>query len=396
MTNKLTGSPHPNGSTVTKCKGGCAAIPDTAFSPTIECPKLELIIPEDACICPYVVCIHPRNAIIPPPRLPNAFPNFGLHQRPPLTPIGGAEHPHSSSPRPAASHPALVSSDPKGCPFRGKTIPFGHEVYDGCRAVCHCGPDGEMNCGLIDCPHHFGSQVSECPEWEIDPEFELAPPNCCPKMKCKPSGSCMFAGLPVENFKAVPSDMLPCGTKCVCLNGNITCESRCSALSDIPPVSLPCPDHMKFKGHAKGETCCLQWMCRDEENTLTGNYSNNLSKLSPESSSPSSSSSPHHSLKSDELRPYYIALTIMALFAAVTSIAFLSLLCVILRSKSSAKAPITRSLSDQAFDNPTYKACDCERTGSNDLKILNNRNQHHVKSGEVYKQTGAHQQRDED
>ena len=257
---------HPNGSTVTECKGGCATIPDTAFRPTIECPKPELITPEDACLCPYVVCNHPRNTIIPPPRLPNASHNIGLQQRQPLSPIEGKEHPHSSSPRPAASHPALVSSDPKGCPFKGKTIPFGHEVYDGCRAVCHCGPDGEMNCGLIDCPHHFGSRVSECAEWEIDPEFELAPPNCCPKMKCKPSGSCMFAGLPVENFKAIPSDMLPCGTKCVCLNGNITCEShRCPALSDIPPRSLPCPDHMKFKGHAKGETCCLQWMCRDRE-----------------------------------------------------------------------------------------------------------------------------------
>lgn len=96
-----------------------------------------------------------------------------------------------------------------------------------------------------------------------------------------------------------------------------------------------------------------------------------LASESTKSTATATTSTHHHSLKSDELRPYYIALTIMALFAAVTSIAFLSLLCVILRSKSSAKAPITRSLSDQAYDNPTYKACDNERTGSND------RNHHH-------------------
>lgn len=96
--------------------------------------------------------------------------------------------------------------------------------------------------------------------------------------------------------------------------------------------------------------------------------------LASESTKSTSTGTHQHSLKSDELRPYYIALTIMALFAAVTSIAFLSLLCVILRSKSSAKAPITRSLSDQAYDNPTYKACDNERTGSN---AANDHNHHH-------------------
>lgn len=97
------------------------------------------------------------------------------------------------------------------------------------------------------------------------------------------------------------------------------------------------------------------------------NCSHSVSQtLSSEGNRSSSATTQHHSLKSDELRPYYIALTIMALFAAVTSIAFLSLLCVILRSKTSAKAPITRSLSDQAYDNPTYKACDNDRTGSND------------------------------
>lgn len=82
-----------------------------------------------------------------------------------------------------------------------------------------------------------------------------------------------------------------------------------------------------------------------------------------------------HSVKSDELKPYYLALTIVALFAALTSIAFLSLLCIMLRSKSSAKAPITRgspspigsATCDQAYDNPSYKSCEGDLSNSNSV-----------------------------
>lgn len=287
----------------------------------------------------------------------------------------------AASPRPAVgatrttthTSPVLVSpEDVRGCLFKGKLVPFGEEVYDGCKAVCHCGDDAKMNCGLIDCPHHFDPHVSDCLEWEIDPDFESEPPHCCPKAKCKSTGSCLFAGLPIPNYQSVPAESLPCGTKCVCLNGNITCKNRCPPLSDVAPVSLPCPDHMAYKGHANGETCCQQWLCRpmekadSAESKLVSDRVNCSHSETSVSNRSSSVATHHHSLKSDELRPYYIALTIMALFAAVTSIAFLSLLCVILRSKSSAKAPITRSLSDQAYDNPTYKACDNDRSGSND------------------------------
>ena len=104
---------------------------------------------------------------------------------------------------------------------------------------------------------------------------------------------------------------------------------------------------------------------------------------------------PSYSLKAEELKPYYIALTIMAFFTAVTSIAFLSLLCIMLRSKSSAKAPITPSpsLTDQAYDNPSYKSCESNehhiqmttRNGlshdhillQNAVEQLNLRNSHH-------------------
>lgn len=58
---------------------------------------------------------------------------------------------------------------------------------------------------------------------------------------------------------------------------------------------------------------------------------------------------------SEDIKPYYIALTIVALFATVTGVGFVTLLCVLLRNKSSAKAPITRAPSESAYDNPTYK-----------------------------------------
>lgn len=50
-----------NGSTAADCKGGCAPIPPTALVPTLECPKPQMVTPEDACLCPYVVCNHNRS-----------------------------------------------------------------------------------------------------------------------------------------------------------------------------------------------------------------------------------------------------------------------------------------------------------------------------------------------
>lgn len=50
-----------NGTTSADCKGGCAMIPQTALKPSVECPKPELVTPDDPCLCPYVVCSHKIN-----------------------------------------------------------------------------------------------------------------------------------------------------------------------------------------------------------------------------------------------------------------------------------------------------------------------------------------------
>lgn len=50
-----------NGSTSIQCTGGCAEIPTAALNPTIECPKPSLVVPDDPCLCPYVICHNSRN-----------------------------------------------------------------------------------------------------------------------------------------------------------------------------------------------------------------------------------------------------------------------------------------------------------------------------------------------
>ena len=57
----------------------------------------------------------------------------------------------------------------------------------------------------------------------------------------------------------------------------------------------------------------------------------------------------------DMIRPYYIALMIVAILATFTGIGFITLLCVLVKTKTSAKASITRAPSEAAYDNPTYK-----------------------------------------
>jgi hypothetical protein len=400
----------PNETTDIVCEGGCADIPSLALRPSPECPRPHLVQPQDPCVCPYVICNNVRNPVSPPPKLPSSLPSHlnpqsNLHSNSPRQPpmfktpmaptIAAApdskdildpkrHNLHISAPasvpprqnvspsKPPPTEARTPSSSPSkepfpsnqtsgkmpqapqtsqspisnGCSLRGRRLPFGEEAYDDCRAVCHCGFDGKLNCGIIECPHHFGSETSECSEWESDPDFIPSPPECCPRLKCKVQHkpkevekniipkepqvdskglsfsskpidrSCVFAGITFENFKIIPVELLPCPTKCVCVNGNITCEN-CDAMNEA--------------------------LASETKTTATTATTVQI----------------NHSLKAEELKPYYFALAIMGLFAAVTSIAFLSLLCIILRSKSSANALITRTPgSDQAYDNPSYKTCD--------------------------------------
>ncbi|RWS13599.1 epidermal cell surface receptor-like protein [Dinothrombium tinctorium] len=234
-----------NGTVSENCKGGCATIPPSALKPTLECQKPEMVIPDDPCLCPYVVCNHNTNPINLPPTLPGS----GRPNLPIVPPKSPKDH--------------LFNK--KMCEFKGRKIAIGEEFHDGCRAVCHCGTDTRVNCALIECPHHFGTHVSECLEWDIDPNFVPTPPECCPPPKCKNDGSCSFAGLRFPNFKQVPQNLLPCGTSCVCVNGNVTCENHCPSLTDIPPPNLPCPPSLAYRGYLPGDTCCMHWLCRGQE-----------------------------------------------------------------------------------------------------------------------------------
>jgi hypothetical protein len=81
------------------------------------------------------------------------------------------------------------SRDKNFCEFKGRKIAIGEEIYDNCRAVCHCGHDARLNCAAIECPHNFAPHVSDCLEWDIDPNFIPTPPNCCPQPKCKNGNS---------------------------------------------------------------------------------------------------------------------------------------------------------------------------------------------------------------
>jgi hypothetical protein len=81
--------------------------------------------------------------------------------------------------------------DKNFCEFKGRKIAIGEEIYDNCRAVCHCGHDARLNCAAIECPHNFAPHVSDCLEWDIDPHFIPTPPNCCPQPKCK-NGNFIF------------------------------------------------------------------------------------------------------------------------------------------------------------------------------------------------------------
>lgn len=208
----------PNGTTTVECQSGCPPLLNQ--NPRPDCPQPMIITPEDPCLCPYVTC---SNSVNPP------------SVRGPM------------------------------CEFKNQHYHVGEEFYDGCRAVCHCGRDLRVNCAAIECPQHFPSHLSECLEWEEDPNFVPNPPNCCAQPRCKSDGSCMVNGQKFRNYQPISEDLIDCSSHCVCVQGNVTCESRCLPISDSPPSNLPCLPQMAYQGHLPGDTCCLHWMCRQQE-----------------------------------------------------------------------------------------------------------------------------------
>ncbi|XP_050037028.1 uncharacterized protein [Dermacentor andersoni] len=175
--------------------------------------------------------------------------------------------------KPSASVPApppntavaAPQPGPAMCKYNGRLYSVNEEFYNGCLEVCHCGANLRVNCAIIECPHHFNQHFSECLEWDIDPAFQPSPPNCCPPSKCKKDGSCLFNGVKFRNFQQIPQEMLDCGKRCVCVNGNVSCENRCPPLNSSPPPTLPCHPAQAYRGHLPGDECCTHWMCREPE-----------------------------------------------------------------------------------------------------------------------------------
>ncbi|XP_076317548.1 uncharacterized protein LOC143229290 isoform X2 [Tachypleus tridentatus] len=209
---------NSNGQTMVKCEGGCPPIPADAYQPSSDCPQPIMVTPDHPCKCPYLICN-------------NAVNSLGVSI----------------------------------CEYKGQTYRAGEEFYDDCRAVCHCGPDLQVNCAFIECPHHFAPHVSECLEWHIDPNFTPKPPNCCPPPRCINDGSCLVHGVKYKHLQRIHEDPGVCGNNCVCVRGNVTCENKCPTLGNTPPPNLPCPPDLAYKGQPPGDKCCMQWMCREPE-----------------------------------------------------------------------------------------------------------------------------------
>ncbi|KFM61044.1 putative epidermal cell surface receptor, partial [Stegodyphus mimosarum] len=64
----------------------------------------------------------------------------------------------------------------------------------------------------------------------------------------------------------------------------------------------------------------------------------------------------------EENRAYFIALVVVAVVAAVAGFGFVLLLVLLVRRQASAKAPISRTPSESAYDNPTYKVINLFQT----------------------------------
>ncbi|KAM7288686.1 uncharacterized protein ISCGN_028880 [Ixodes scapularis] len=219
-----------NGSALSECIGGCPPLSVIVPAPDKDCPQPLVVTPDDPCLCPYVMCNGARSAA------------------PPSTAVAPAPAP-----------------GPAMCKYNGRFYTVNEEFYNGCLEVCHCGSNLRVNCAIIECPHHFNHHFSECLEWDVDPAFQPSPPNCCPPSKCKKDGSCLFNGLKFRNFQQIPQDMLDCGKRCVCVNGNVSCENRCPPLNSSPPPTLPCHPSQAYRGHLPGDECCTHWMCREPE-----------------------------------------------------------------------------------------------------------------------------------
>ncbi|KAH9497969.1 hypothetical protein DERF_013899 [Dermatophagoides farinae] len=228
---------NKNNFTEIKCKNHCPEILPSVLKPNDDCPSPKLIQTNDPCACPYVVCANNINPL----------------DMPDLKTLSLTKN--------------MAVANKNYCEFKGNKIGIGEEFYDSCRAVCVCSMNATFDCHPIQCNHNnFGPHTTKCLEWEIDPLFVPRPPNCCPEPKCKNDGSCSYAGIRFPNYQIIPQELLPCHKRCMCDNGNVRCKDICPDIADEPPLGLPCPSSLAFRGHLPGDDCCIHWQCREQYN----------------------------------------------------------------------------------------------------------------------------------
>lgn len=74
------------------------------------------------------------------------------------------------------------------------------------------------------------------------------------------------------------------------------------------------------------------------------------------------SEAPLSSRIEEETKAYYVALIVVAVIATAAGFGFILLLVILLKRQATAKAAITRAPSETAYDNPTFKPQDVDRT----------------------------------
>lgn len=163
---------------------------------------------------------------------------------------------------------SMATSDT--CAYKNQTFKLNDEFNDNCKHFCKCKETG-MHCLDFNCPTYFGTDVldSGCVQWEtVPPNFEPSPPQCCPdEVRCKNNGSCVYEGVPYDNWAQIPTNVTGCEKRCYCELGKIQCQNVCPPITALPGPDLPCPPHMATLGHAPDDDCCMYWVCKGPQQT---------------------------------------------------------------------------------------------------------------------------------